>query len=316
MIGLIATKEGMTRVFEEDGRSVPVSVLKVDTNYVSQIKTEDTDGYNSIQLSSIDQKEKNQSKSKLGHFSKNNISLKKYIKEFKIDTSELDGIELGKEFSVGLFQEGQLVDVSGTSKGKGFAGTVKRWNFATQDATHGNSLAHRKPGSIGQCQTPGRVWKGKKMAGHMGNENKTTQNLKVVRVRAGTIRSPIWKGGGVTFAARSKSSNPKKINKKMYKSAMRSIFSSLAEENRILISEKITLENPKTKEFLDLMKKLKFEGGLIIVNELSENLKLASRNISNIHILDVNSLDPINLLRYQSVLISEDSLTKIEELLT
>ncbi len=182
MIGLIATKEGMTRVFEEDGRSVPVSVLKVDTNYVSQIKTEDTDGYNSIQLSSIDQKEKNQSKSKLGHFSKNNISLKKYIKEFKIDTSELDGIELGKEFSVGLFQEGQLVDVSGTSKGKGFAGTVKRWNFATQDATHGNSLAHRKPGSIGQCQTPGRVWKGKKMAGHMGNENKTTQNLKVVRV--------------------------------------------------------------------------------------------------------------------------------------
>ena len=136
------------------------------------------------------------------------------------------------------------------------------------------------------------------------------------RARAGTIRSPIWKGGGVTFAARSKSSNPKKINKKMYKSAMRSIFSSLAEENRILISEKITLENPKTKEFLDLMKKLKFEGGLIIVNELSENLKLASRNISNIHILDVNSLDPINLLRYQSGLISEDSLTKIEELLT
>ena len=182
MIGLIATKEGMTRVFEEDGRSVPVSVLKVDTNYVPQIKTEDSDGYNSIQLSSIDQKEKNQSKSKLGHFSKNNISLKKYIKEFKIDSSELEGVELGKEFSVGLFQEGQLVDVSGTSKGKGFAGTVKRWNFATQDATHGNSLAHRKPGSIGQCQTPGRVWKGKKMAGHMGNENKTTQNLKVVRV--------------------------------------------------------------------------------------------------------------------------------------
>tara|TARA_E500000075_G_C6917527_1_gene282372 strand:+ start:104 stop:739 length:636 start_codon:yes stop_codon:yes gene_type:complete len=182
VIGLIATKEGMTRVFEEDGRSVPVSVLKVDTNYVSQIKTEDSDGYNSIQLSSIDQKEKNQSKSKLGHFSKNNISLKKYIKEFKIDSSELEGVELGKEFSVGLFQEGQLVDVSGTSKGKGFAGTVKRWNFATQDATHGNSLAHRKPGSIGQCQTPGRVWKGKKMAGHMGNENKTTQNLKVVRV--------------------------------------------------------------------------------------------------------------------------------------
>jgi large subunit ribosomal protein L3 len=182
VIGLIATKEGMTRIFQEDGKSVPVSVLKVDTNFVSQIKTDETDGYNSVQLSSIDQKEKNQSKSKLGHLSKNSISLKKYLKEFRIESSELETLELGKEFSVDLFEEGQLVDVSGVSKGKGFAGTVKRWNFATQDATHGNSLAHRKPGSIGQCQTPGRVWKGKKMAGHMGNESKTTQNLKVIRV--------------------------------------------------------------------------------------------------------------------------------------
>ena len=182
MIGLIATKEGMTRIFQEDGKSVPVSVLKVDTNFVSQIKTNEIDGYNSVQLSSIDQKEKNQSKSKLGHLSKNSISLKKHLKEFRIESSELETLELGKEFSVDLFEEGQLVDVSGVSKGKGFAGTVKRWNFATQDATHGNSLAHRKPGSIGQCQTPGRVWKGKKMAGHMGNESKTTQNLKVIRV--------------------------------------------------------------------------------------------------------------------------------------
>jgi large subunit ribosomal protein L3 len=182
VIGLIATKEGMTRIFQEDGKSVPVSVLKVDTNFVSQIKTDEIDGYNSVQLSSIDQKEKNQSKSKLGHLSKNSISLKKHLKEFRIESSELETLELGKEFSVDLFEEGQLVDVSGVSKGKGFAGTVKRWNFATQDATHGNSLAHRKPGSIGQCQNPGRVWKGKKMAGHMGNESKTTQNLKVIRV--------------------------------------------------------------------------------------------------------------------------------------
>ncbi len=182
MIGLIATKEGMTRLFQEDGKSLPVSVLKVDTNFISQIKTKQSDGYNSIQLSTKEQKEKNQTKSKIGHFSKNNLSLKKYIKEFRLDESELDGLELGKEFNVNIFEEGQLVDVSGISKGKGFAGTVKRWNFATQDATHGNSLAHRKPGSIGQCQTPGRVWKGKKMAGHMGNVKKTVQNLKVVKI--------------------------------------------------------------------------------------------------------------------------------------
>ena len=182
MIGLIATKEGMTRLFQEDGKSLPVSVLKVDTNFISQIKTKQSDGYNSIQLSTKEQKEKNQTKSKIGHFSKNNLSLKKYIKEFRLDESELDGLELGKEFDVNIFEEGQLVDVSGISKGKGFAGTVKRWNFATQDATHGNSLAHRKPGSIGQCQTPGRVWKGKKMAGHMGSEKKTVQNLRVVKI--------------------------------------------------------------------------------------------------------------------------------------
>ena len=182
MIGLIATKEGMTRLFQEDGKSLPVSVLKVDTNFISQIKTKQSDGYDSIRLSTKEQKEKNQTKSKIGHFSKNNLSLKKHIKEFRLDESELDGLELGKEFDVNIFEEGQLVDVSGISKGKGFAGTVKRWNFATQDATHGNSLAHRKPGSIGQCQTPGRVWKGKKMAGHMGNVKKTVQNLKVVKI--------------------------------------------------------------------------------------------------------------------------------------
>jgi large subunit ribosomal protein L3 len=182
VIGLIATKEGMTRLFQEDGKSLPVSVLKVDTNFISQIKTKQSDGYDSIQLSTKEQKEKNQTKSKIGHFSKNNLSLKKHIKEFRLDESELDGLELGKEFDVNIFEEGQLVDVSGISKGKGFAGTVKRWNFATQDATHGNSLAHRKPGSIGQCQTPGRVWKGKKMAGHMGSVKKTIQNLRVVKI--------------------------------------------------------------------------------------------------------------------------------------
>ena len=182
MIGLIATKEGMTRLFQEDGKFLPVSVLKVDTNFISQIKTKQSDGYDSIQLSTKEQKEKNQTKSKIGHFSKNNLSLKKHIKEFRLDESELDGLELGKEFDVNIFEEGQLVDVSGISKGKGFAGTVKRWNFATQDATHGNSLAHRKPGSIGQCQTPGRVWKGKKMAGHMGSVKKTIQNLRVVKI--------------------------------------------------------------------------------------------------------------------------------------
>ena len=182
MIGLIATKEGMTRVFQESGESVPVSVLKVDPNIVSQIKSSETDGYSAIQLSSLDKKEKHSSKSLKGHFVKNKLNPKDKIHEFKVSQEGLTDIEIGKELSVEIFEEGQFVDISGISKGKGFAGTVKRWNFATQDATHGNSLAHRKPGSIGQCQTPGRVWKGKKMSGHMGNVRKTIQNLKIIRI--------------------------------------------------------------------------------------------------------------------------------------
>ena len=135
------------------------------------------------------------------------------------------------------------------------------------------------------------------------------------RARAGTIRSPIWRGGGVTFAARSKSANPKKINKKMYKSAMRSILSSFAGNNKISLTKELSLKNPKTKELLELLKKINFSQGLIIVNELSSNLELASRNIPYIEIIEVNFIDPIKLLRHESVLISEDSLPKLEELL-
>jgi large subunit ribosomal protein L4 len=135
------------------------------------------------------------------------------------------------------------------------------------------------------------------------------------RARAGTIRSPIWRGGGVTFAARSKSANPKKINKKMYKSAMRSILSSFAGNNKISLTKELSLKNPKTKELLELLKKINFSQGLIIVNELNSNLELASRNIPHIEIIEVNFIDPIKLLRHGSVLISEDSLPKLEELL-
>lgn len=136
------------------------------------------------------------------------------------------------------------------------------------------------------------------------------------RARAGTIRSPIWRGGGVTFAARSKSSEPKKINKKMYKSAMRSIFSSLAENNKIFLSKDISIENPKTKELLKLLEKIKFNSGLIIVNDLSSNLELAARNIPHIEVTDANFINPIKLLKHDAVLIVEGCLPKLEELFT
>ena len=180
MIGLIARKEGMSRVFTDEGKSVPVTVLKIHSNVVSQIKTSEKDGYDAIQISAVEQSEKNQSKAEIGHLKKNNISFKKLSQEFPLNISEEENLDIGSEIKADIFEEGQFVDVIGTTKGKGFAGTVKRWNFATQDATHGNSLAHRKPGSIGQCQTPGRVWKGKKMSGHMGHERITIQSLELM----------------------------------------------------------------------------------------------------------------------------------------
>ena len=181
-LGLIGKKRGMTRFFTEEGVSLPVTVVSVDPNTVIQIKTLDKDGYSSVQVTTGQKKEKLVNKSELGHFKKSSVLPGEGLWEFPIENNEMEKLEVGKAIPIGLFQEGQAVDVSGVSKGKGFAGTVKRWNFKMQDATHGNSLSHRAPGSIGQCQTPGRVWKGKKMSGHMGSEKVTIQNLKIVSV--------------------------------------------------------------------------------------------------------------------------------------
>ncbi|NQY43031.1 MAG: 50S ribosomal protein L3 [Legionellales bacterium] len=187
-LGLVGRKCGMSRKFLEDGTSVPVSLIEVLPNRVTQIKNLDKDGYVAVQVTTGNQLASRINKPLAGHYSKAESGLGRGIWEFRVENDfkfkdkSLDEIELGTEITLEIFEEGQIVDVSGISKGKGFAGTVKRHNFATQDATHGNSLAHRAPGSIGQNQTPGRVFKGKKMAGHMGAEKKTIQNLRVVEV--------------------------------------------------------------------------------------------------------------------------------------
>lgn len=180
-IGLVGRKCGMTRIFTEAGESIPVTVIEVAPNRVSQVKTDEADGYAAIQITQGSRKASRVSKAEAGHFAKAGVEAGAGLWEFRIDSSE-ESFELGQELTVARFEAGQIVDVAGQSKGKGFQGGVKRHNFQMQDATHGNSISHRAPGSIGQCQTPGRVWKGKKMAGHMGAERVTTQNLEVVRV--------------------------------------------------------------------------------------------------------------------------------------
>ena len=181
-IGIVGRKSGMTRIFTDEGLSIPVTVVEVEPNRVTQVKNVETDGYEAIQITVGSRKSSRVNKAESGHFAKAEAEAGRGLWEFRIDSDS--AYEIGAELKVDLFEAGQKVDVTGTSKGKGFAGGVKRWNFKTQDATHGNSLSHRAPGSIGQCQTPGRVFKGKKMAGHMGAERVTTQNLEVVRVDA------------------------------------------------------------------------------------------------------------------------------------
>jgi len=183
-IGVVGRKAGMTRLFTDDGASVPVTVVEVEPNRVTQIKSIDSDGYRAVQVTTGSRRPSRVNKPAAGHFAKANTEAGRGIWEFRLADGEGDEIELGTSLGVALFNEGQRVDVTGTSIGKGFAGVVKRHHFSMQDATHGNSLSHRAPGSIGQNQSPGRVFKGKRMAGHMGNVKRTLQNLEVVRVDA------------------------------------------------------------------------------------------------------------------------------------
>jgi large subunit ribosomal protein L3 len=179
-MGLVGQKIGMTRVFTEAGESIPVTVIGVEPNLVTQVKTEDNDGYFAVQVTTGTCKKSRLTRPMGGHYAKAKVEPGRGVWEFRLN--DVEGLELASEFHADLFKEGQLVDVSAVSKGKGFAGVVKRHNFAMQDATHGNSLSHRAHGSTGQNQSPGRVFKGKKMAGQMGNKACTVQNQTVVRV--------------------------------------------------------------------------------------------------------------------------------------
>ena len=181
-IGIVGRKAGMTRVFTEGGASVPVTVIEVAPNRVTQIRNVETDGYRAVQITTGERRASRVSRPLAGHFGKAGTEPGRGLWEFRLDEGEGDELGPGDVLVLDAFESGIKVDVSATSKGKGFQGAVKRWNFRTQDATHGNSLSHRAPGSIGQCQTPGRVFKGKKMAGHLGSERVTVQNLELVRV--------------------------------------------------------------------------------------------------------------------------------------
>ena len=183
-IGIVGRKAGMTRIFTEDGQAVSVTVIEVEPNRITQLKTLESDGYRAVQVTVGKRRSSRVTKSEAGHYAKAGVEAGRGLWEFRLADGEGEELAAGGEITASIFEDGQVVDAVGQSKGKGFQGGVKRWNFSMQDATHGNSLSHRAPGSIGQNQTPGKVFKGKKMAGQMGNAQVTVQNLKIVRVDA------------------------------------------------------------------------------------------------------------------------------------
>ncbi len=183
-LGLVGRKIGMTRVFTDNGDSIPVTVVDVSNNRVAQIKTSETDGYCSVQVAYGKRRARRVNKAAAGHFAKAGVEAGSVLKEFRVTAEQVAGLKVGGVIGVDVFQVGQTVDVAGTSIGKGFSGVIKRHHFSSNRATHGNSLSHNKSGSIGMAQDPGRVFPGKRMAGHLGNVKRTTQNLVIVRIDA------------------------------------------------------------------------------------------------------------------------------------
>ena len=183
-LGLVGRKVGMTRVFTDDGDSIPVTVVDVSNNRVAQIKNDQTDGYSAVQLTYGRRRPSRVNKAAAGHFAKAGVEAGHILKEFRVTTDDLASLQPGGVVGADIFKVGQKVDVSGTSQGKGFAGVIKRHHFSSNRASHGNSVSHRKPGSIGQNQDPGRVFPGKRMAGHLGNAHRTVQNVEIVRIDA------------------------------------------------------------------------------------------------------------------------------------
>jgi large subunit ribosomal protein L3 len=183
-LGLVGRKVGMTRVFTDDGDAIPVTVVDVSNNRVSQIKKEETDGYSAVQVAFGRRRPSRVNKAAAGHFAKAGVEAGHVLKEFRVSAEDLANLQQGGVIGVDIFKVGQKVDVSGTSQGKGFAGVIKRHHFSSNRASHGNSVSHRKPGSIGQNQDPGRVFPGKRMAGHLGNARRTVQNVEIIRIDA------------------------------------------------------------------------------------------------------------------------------------
>ncbi|KAH0436546.1 hypothetical protein KCU90_g4146, partial [Aureobasidium melanogenum] len=403
-LGLVGRKVGMTRIFTAEGDSIPVTVLDVSDNRVTQIKTVETDGYTAVQVAFGTRRASRVTKPLAGHLAKAGVQAGEILKEFQIDAAKAAELSNGTVVGPDLFEVGQKVDVQGVSIGKGYAGTIKRYNFASGRASHGNSRSHNVPGSIGMAQDPGRVFPGKRMTGHMGDDTVTVQNLEIARIdadrklllvkgavpgakggkllnangqegagvsasdvvfgrdynealihqvvvayqanarsgnraqkdreqvkhttkkpwrqkgtgraRAGMSSSPLWRGGGRIFPNSPEENFSHKVNKKMHRAGLCSIFSQLAREGRISVVDELTLEAPKTKLLAEKFKAMGLDSVLVITDTVDENLYLASRNLAHVAVVEPRYADPLSLIYFKKILITKAAVAQIEELLS
>ena len=255
-LGMIGQKAGMTRIFDSTGVSIPVTVISLSPNIITQIKTDEKDGYKAVQVSYGKSTEKRVNKAIFGHYKKSSLTPGKGLIEFRIENEDVNNFEIGKTINITTFKEGEHVDIIGTTKGKGFQGGVKRHHFKTQDATHGNSLSHRALGSTGQCQDPGRVFKGKKMPGQLGNVRNTIQNLVVVKIVEednimlvkGSV--PGFNGSNLIIKPTRKKYTPKKILSEAVEQKDESVEVSKSNQDDKIndVNKKETKENASKEE--------------------------------------------------------------------
>jgi large subunit ribosomal protein L4 len=425
-LGLLGRKVGMMRLFTDDGDAVPVTVVDVSNNRVTQVKTQENDGYVALQVTFGSRKASRVTKPQAGHLAKAGVEAGEIIQEFRVTADTAAQYAAGATLPVtALFAVGQKVDVQGTTIGKGYAGTIKRHHMSSQRASHGNSRSHNVPGSIGMAQDPGRVFPGKRMTGHLGDDTRhdpepgchphrrgpptaadqgcrsrfqgrfrdrssrlsrsnpllkgsEVMQLELLneqgqaaskydapetvfgreynedlvhqivvafqanarqgtraqkdreqvkhstkkpfkqkgtgRARAGMTSSPLWRGGGRIFPNMPDENFTQKINKKMYRAGMASIFSQLAREGRLAVVDSMKVDSPKTKQLAARFKAMNLESVLVIAEEVDENLYLASRNLVNVLVVEPRYADPLSLVHYKKVLVTKGAIDKLKEM--
>ena len=340
---ILTTKVGMTQIFNEDGVLTPVTVLQAGPCVVTQVKTEENDGYSAVQVGFVDKKEKGINKPQKGHFDKAGVAPKRFVREFRFENAE--EYTVGQEIKADIFAAGDKIDATATSKGKGYAGGIKRHGLKSGPSAHGSKY-HRHAGSNGMASDPSKVFKGKKMPGQMGaernehlvhlavvsqlaNNRQGTQKAKTrseVRgggrkpwrqkgtghARQGSIRAPQWKGGGVVFAPTPREYT-KKLNKKERRIALKSALTSRVQADKFVVIDEFKFDEIKTKNVKAMLDSVGAKKALVVMGSKNDNLVLSARNLPGVKTALTSTINVYDILKYDTVVVSKEAVANIEE---